>query len=129
MKINYKESCAICGKVCDIKNHIKEHNIKSKDYYDKYIKLPDEGICKTCGGQTPYRGLIGGYPQLYCSNKCKAQNPIEKAKHSATMKNKTKKKKMKFVKNKLKLGRKLWAMTGAKLCLSMLVKVMIKTFR
>ena len=93
MKINYKEQCAICGKICDIKNHIKEHNIQSKDYYDKYIKLPDEGICKTCGLQTPYRGLIRGYPQLYCSNKCKAQNPIEKAKHSATMKNKTKKEK------------------------------------
>ena len=93
MKINYKEQCAICGKICDVKNHIKEHNIQSKDYYDKYIKLPDEGICKTCGLQTPYRGLIAGYPQLYCSNKCKAQNPIEKAKHSATMKNKTKKEK------------------------------------
>lgn len=89
MKINYKEQCAICGKICDIKNHIKEHNIQSKDYYDKYIKLPDEGICKTCGKLTPYRGLIGGYPQLYCSNKCKAQNPIEKAKHSSTMKNKS----------------------------------------
>lgn len=93
MKINYKEQCAICGKICDVKNHIKEHNIQSKDYYDKYIKLHDEGICKTCGLQTPYRGLIAGYPQLYCSNKCKAQNPIEKAKHSATMKNKTKKEK------------------------------------
>ena len=89
MKINYKEQCAICGKICDIKNHIKEHKLHSKDYYDKYIKLPDEGICKTCGKLTPYRGLIGGYPQLYCSNKCKAQNPIEKAKHSSTMKNKS----------------------------------------
>ena len=93
MKINFREICAICGKKCDVKNHIKEHNIKSKDYYDKYIKLPDEGICKTCGKLTPYRGLIGGYPQLYCSNKCKAQNPLEKAKHSTTMKNKTKKEK------------------------------------
>lgn len=93
MKINYKEQCAVCGKFCDIKNHIKEHKIQSKDYYDKYIKLPDEGICKTCGKQTPYRGLMCGYPQLYCSNKCKSQNPIEKAKHSATMKNKTKKEK------------------------------------
>ncbi len=106
MKINYKEQCAICGKICDIKNHIKEHNIKSKDYYDKYIKLPDEGICKTCGKLTPYRGLIGGYPQLYCSNKCKAQNPIEKAKHSATMKNKTKKEKDEIRKKQIETWKK-----------------------
>lgn len=106
MKINYKKQCAICGKVCDIKNHIKEHKIKSKDYYDKYIKLPDEGICKTCGKQTPYRGLYGGYPQLYCSNKCKAQNPIEKAKHSATMKNKTKKEKDEIRKKQIETWKK-----------------------
>ena len=106
MKINYKESCAICGKVCDIKNHIKEHNIQSKDYYDKYIKLPNEGICKTCGKLTTYRGLISGYPQLYCSNKCKAQNPIEKAKHSATMKNKTKKEKEEIRKKQIETWKK-----------------------
>lgn len=106
MKINFREICAICGKICDIKNHIKEHKIQSKDYYDKYIKLPDEGICKTCGKLTPYRGLIGGYPQLYCSNKCKAQNPIEKAKHSATMKNKTKKEKDEIRKKQIETWKK-----------------------
>lgn len=106
MKINFREICAICGKKCDVKNHIKEHNIKSKDYYDKYIKLPDEGICKTCGKLTPYRGLMGGYPQLYCSNKSKAQNPIEKAKHSATMKNKTKKEKDEIRKKQIETWKK-----------------------
>lgn len=106
MKIDYKAQCAICGKICDIKNHIKEHNIKSKDYYDKYIKLPDEGICKTCGLQTTYRGLISGYPQLYCSNKCKSQNPIEKAKHSYTMKNKTKKEKDEIRKKQIETWKK-----------------------
>ena len=106
MKINYKEQCAICGKICDIKNHIKEHNIQSKDYYDKYIKLPDEGICKTCGLQTTYRGLISGYPQLYCSNKCKSQNPTEKAKHSFIMKNKTKKEKVETRKRQIEAWEK-----------------------
>lgn len=106
MKINYKEQCAICGKICDIKNHIKEHNIQSKDYYDKYIKLPDEGICKTCGKLTPYRGLLSGYPQLYCSNACKANNPIEKLKHSQTMKNKTKKEKDEIRKKQIESWKK-----------------------
>lgn len=43
MKINFREICAICGKKCDVKNHIKEHNIKSKDYYDNQkIKLCED---------------------------------------------------------------------------------------
>lgn len=70
MKINYKEICAICGKICDIKNHIKEHKISSKDYYDTYIKQKDEGICKICKGPTPFRGINQGYPNTYCSNYC-----------------------------------------------------------
>ena len=92
MKINYKEQCAICGKICDIKNHIKEHNIKSKDYYDKYIKLPDEGICKTCGNVTKFISMYCGY-RIYCSNKCHGQDKESQKLHSQQLKNKTKKEK------------------------------------
>ena len=92
MKINYKEQCAICGKICDIKNHIKEHNIQSKDYYDKYIKLPDEGICKTCGDVTKFISMYCGY-RIYCSNKCHGQDKESQKLHSQQLKNKTKKEK------------------------------------
>ena len=92
MKINYKEQCAICGKICDVKNHIKEHNIQSKDYYDKYIKLPDEGICKTCGNVTKFISMYCGY-RIYCSNKCHGQDKESQKLHSQQLKNKTKKEK------------------------------------
>ena len=92
MKINYKEQCAICGKICDVKNHIKEHNIQSKDYYDKYIKLPDEGICKTCGDVTKFISMYCGY-RIYCSNKCHGQDKESQKLHSQQLKNKTKKEK------------------------------------
>ena len=104
--IDYRAICAICGKTCDVKNHIKEHGLSTKEYYDKYIKLPDEGICKTCGKQTPFRGINAGYPQLYCSNKCKNNNPLEKAKHSFTMKNKTKKEKEEIRKKQIEAWKK-----------------------
>lgn len=92
MKINYKEQCAICGKICVINNHIKEHNIQSKDYYDKYIKLPDEGICKTCGNVTKFISMYCGY-RIYCSNKCHGQDKESQKLHSQQLKNKTKKEK------------------------------------
>lgn len=91
--IDYREICAICGKTCDVKNHIKEHGLTTKEYYDKYIKKPDEGICKICGGQTPFRGINRGYPQIYCSNKCHCQDPDAKKLHSDQLKNKSNKEK------------------------------------
>lgn len=27
----------------------KEHKIDQKSYYDKYLKIENEGICKNCG--------------------------------------------------------------------------------
>jgi hypothetical protein len=91
--IDYREICAICGKSCDVKNHIKEHGLTTKEYYDKYIKKPDEGICKICGKLTSFRGIIRGYPQIYCSNKCHGQDPDAKILHSDQLKNKSKKEK------------------------------------
>lgn len=98
MKINYKEQCAICGKICDIKNHIKEHNIQSKDYYDKYIKLLDEGICKTCGNVTKFISMNCGY-RIYCSNKCHGQDIESQKLHSQQLKNKSKEEKI-LIRNK-----------------------------
>ena len=41
--IDYREICAICGKTCDVKNHIKEHGLTTKQYYDNQkIKLCED---------------------------------------------------------------------------------------
>ena len=43
------------------------HKIKSKQYYDQYIKKDGEGICVICGKETGY--VDNGYHK-HCSTKC-----------------------------------------------------------
>lgn len=67
-------NCQICNNsfdtILDLSNHIRYiHNMKTKDYYDAYIRQPNEGFCKVCGKPTSYRKLANGY-RKYCSNKC-----------------------------------------------------------
>lgn len=75
MKINYK--CFVCGKICkdlfSLTSHInrnkKDHNLTTKEYFDKYLKEATDGICKLCGKDTKYKGFTTGYND-YCSEKC-----------------------------------------------------------
>lgn len=48
---------------------IKNHKIKSKDYYDLYYKKEGDGRCLYCGAETRYINLNKGYLS-YCSRKC-----------------------------------------------------------
>ena len=50
-------------------NHLKIHNISPKDYYDKYLKKPDEGICPVCGTPTKFMSILRGY-LITCGTKC-----------------------------------------------------------
>lgn len=49
------------------------HKMSSEQYYIKYIKKSDEGICKYCGKLTSYLGLQDGYKD-YCNKKCYCQS-------------------------------------------------------
>ena len=69
-------------KICNINfidnrlflKHIrKEHKIEVKEYYDTYIKKPNEGIC-ICGKETPFLSIYKGY-QKHCSAKCAQNDP------------------------------------------------------
>lgn len=70
--------CKICGKTfADSLNsfgyHLSiTHKIKYKEYYDKYIKKPNEGLCKICGKPTNWRN---NHYLTYCSCKCKQNDP------------------------------------------------------
>lgn len=71
--------CNICKKEVQsykgLVKHIQSaHNIPAKDYYDKYMKKPNEGICPTCKKKTPFLTLGKGY-QKYCSIKCSQLDP------------------------------------------------------
>ena len=70
-------SCQLCNKsfsnVQAFSNHLGlTHNIDKnhkKDYYDQYMKKPDEGICLKCGKPTHYTDLRHGYTK-YCCRSC-----------------------------------------------------------
>lgn len=73
-------TCAECGQVFHgdnisqtvnrlLAHTYKEHGLRSKDYYDKFMKKPDEGVCPVCGKETPYAKFSQGY-RKYCSAKC-----------------------------------------------------------
>lgn len=82
MKVNnYKietVKCLICGYTTNnhqsFNSHIAHaHNIKSKDYYDTYIKTESDGICKTCGKPTQFFNMWKGYRD-FCCNSCMSSN-------------------------------------------------------
>lgn len=69
--------CKICGQ--DVKNkgitsHLRKHKLTDKEYYDKYIKSDNNGICKICGKPTKFFGNVLGYG-TYCSNSCAQLDP------------------------------------------------------
>lgn len=78
--------CKICNK--KFNSHIpsafhltKMHNMTIKDYYDKFYKKENEGICPVCGKSTKFIRFVEGY-RVFCSSKCAANylETIEKRK-------------------------------------------------
>lgn len=67
--------CEICNKEFKsyyaLSAHIKSHNMNSKDYYDLYLKQPNECICSNCGNYTRFTSISKGY-KTTCSPKCSA---------------------------------------------------------
>ena len=62
--------CMICNKEIKSYNHItKAHNITLQDYYDKFFKQENEGICPICHKTTAFISMSKGY-RTYCSHRC-----------------------------------------------------------
>ena len=74
--LNNKNQCQICGMIHhNISGHVRNfHKMSSKDYYDKYLKQPGEGICPTCGKPTSYINSTIGY-RKHCSTRCSTLDP------------------------------------------------------
>lgn len=49
--------------------HVKHHNMTNQQYYDTYLKKPNEGICQVCGKPTSFISMNLGYRQ-HCSKSC-----------------------------------------------------------
>ena len=80
---NYKIDLVKC-KICDYQttnhqsfnSHIAHaHKLTSKQYYDLYLKQPNEGLCKECGKPTNFVS-IWKYPHYrdFCCNRCVQNN-------------------------------------------------------
>jgi len=74
-------ACKICGKEyynkqC-LSRHIKTHNISYKDYYDKFLKTENEGICPVCHKETRWHRSEYYH---HCSTRCSTLDPQVKQK-------------------------------------------------
>lgn len=50
-------------------NHLRTLKMTSKEYYDKHHRMPEEGYCKNCGGDTKYHGYsYRTFCSVICSN-------------------------------------------------------------
>lgn len=85
------QKCKICGRefksIKGLSQHILKHNMSSNEYFDKYIKKSNDGICmlKNCNNKTTYISLNIGYRKYCCSDhavKCEnyKKNKSEKMK-------------------------------------------------
>lgn len=65
--------CKICKESFEsyykLSRHLSKHKIKTKEYYDLYLKKEKEGVCTVCGKEPQFHGLKIGYSKR-CSLKC-----------------------------------------------------------
>lgn len=66
--------CQLCNtlhKTCGglVSHVVQKHNIKSNEYYDRFIKKDSEGFCKSCGNPTKFHNMSIGY-RTTCSQNC-----------------------------------------------------------
>jgi len=80
-------NCKICDREFKNYNGLVSHihgsyKLSSKDYYNKYLKKENEGICK-CGNNTNFISISKGY-RKHCSIKCSVNSKeiIEKRKQT-----------------------------------------------
>jgi len=72
--------CKICNRNFRSRRGLLQHlryshkNINKKEYYDKYLKSENEGICPVCGNSTNFRNEDFKYND-HCSISCVNKNP------------------------------------------------------
>lgn len=81
--------CEECNKklmnLKGLSQHVKFHDIKIKDYYDKYLKCEKEGECPSCNISTTFRNITDGYNK-FCSYGCSNNDKIVNKRRGQTHK-------------------------------------------
>lgn len=88
MDLIYLTTCGLCNKehntYAGLSHHLsREHNdVSLQEYYDKFLKKPDDGVCKLCGNPTKFTGRLNRGYYEHCSKKCTANDKktVEKRK-------------------------------------------------
>jgi len=68
--------CKLCNRSFTANNALSihifySHDISIKEYYDKFLKIENEEICKFCGGEASFSGhLTAGYLKICKNKKC-----------------------------------------------------------
>lgn len=83
-------TCKECGHDFDdlrkLGIHLITHKMTSKEYYDKYLKKEDEGVCQCCGEEAKYLNLKEGYIR-WCCRQCRDKDPLFRKTLSNAVKN------------------------------------------
>lgn len=69
-----KMPCQICASPFNnlrgLSAHFRQkHSLEPKEYYDRFIKLPTDGVCAICAKPTEFKGIGTGYLRT-CGHKC-----------------------------------------------------------
>ena len=92
MTIDYLTTCGICNRpfstYTGLSHHLgQEHKgITRKDYYDRFLKKPGEGICARCGKPTKFSDRLNRGYYAHCSQKCTATDKDVDTKRRTTKK-------------------------------------------
>lgn len=81
-----KRKCVICGNYYRfLGKHVRSHGLSDKEYYDKYLRIKDDGICHVCYRPTKFLGLTKGYAStcsLSCASKHGWNDELRRLNHS-----------------------------------------------
>lgn len=99
-KKEFKNAASLVSHLSNPRNSCK---INIKDYYDKYLRKENEGICQFCGSETAFYGITKGYISSICK-RCKNNNPESKDKKRKTNLIKTEIKNLEKEKKKIENG-------------------------
>jgi len=95
-----KIQCKICGLLFySLSKHLSTHKISIKDYYDKFYKKENEGVCLLCGKITQFESIKRGYSK-HCSLTCAYKSSYR---NSKLVKNDTLQKRINTCREKFKV--------------------------
>lgn len=83
-------NCHICGKEFPSYRSFSHHlsqahpDVSNREYYDRFLKQPGDGVCRVCGKPTKFSGRLNLGYYIHCSKKCTAMDKDTVAKRKET---------------------------------------------